>query len=150
MTLDVMRQPDICLLQPPRYLRATVGTTLSVGCVPLLILLVAFLSVRGTAIEASEAQGFAVISGAVLFSVCFTAIAFPAVAHYLHGQNKLSRTYFYRTVFVLLALVSLLFCALWALAVEGDLGLLLMAPGLFVAASLITLPFRSLWLRLAQ
>lgn len=143
-----MRQPDTYLSQPPRYIRATVGTTLAVMATPLLLLVATILSVRST--EASEAQGFAVIAAVVLFSVCFTAIAFPAVARHLYSRNKLSRSHFYRAVFILLALVSFVFCALWALAVEGDWGFLFMAPGLFVAASLIALPFRSLWLRLAQ
>jgi hypothetical protein len=145
-----MRQPDTYLTQPPRYFRATVGTTLAAMAAPLFLFVVAILSVRGTAIEASEAQGFAVMAAAVFYSVCFTAIAFPTVARYLHSRNKLSRSRFYRSLFILLALVSFLFCALWAAAVEGDWVFLFMAPGLFVAASLIALPFRSLWLRLAQ
>ena len=150
LTSNVMRQPDTVLTQPLRYFRATVGTTLAVLVVPALLLLAAIFSVQGTAIEASEAQGFAVIGGAVLFSTGFTAFAFPAVARYLHSRNKLSRSLFYRAVFILLALVSFLFCGLWALTVEEDWGFLFMAPGLFVTASLIALPFRSLWLRLAQ
>lgn len=150
ISTSVMHQPDILLTQPLRHLRATVGTTLVVLALPALLMLAGILSVRGTAIEASEAQGFAVISVAVLFSAIFTAIVFPAVARNLHSRNKLSRSRFYRAVFFLLAIVSFLFCAAWALAVERDWGFLFMAPGLFVVASLVVLPFRPLWLRLAQ
>ena len=113
-------------------------------------MLAGVLSVQGTDIEASEAQGFAVISVAVLFSVIFTAIVFPAVARYLHSRNKLSGSRFYRAVFFLLAIVSFIFCAVWALVIEKDWRFLVMAPGLFVVASLVALPFRPLWLRLAQ
>src|SRR3989338_9681470 len=100
-----MRQPDTLLTQPPRYFRATVATTLAVLVVPVLLLLAGILSVQGTAIEASEAQGFAVFGVAALFSAFFTAIAFPAAARYLHSRNKLSHARFYRAVFILLALV---------------------------------------------
>lgn len=148
--INVMRQSDTLLSQPPRHFRATVGTTVAVLVGPMLLLLGGILSVQGTIIEASEVQGFAVIATAVLFSACFTAIAFPSVARYLHSRSKFSRSHFYRAVFSLLALVSFLFCALWALAVGGDWGFLFMAPALFVAGCIIALPFRSLWLRLAQ
>jgi hypothetical protein len=52
-----MPQPDFPEHQTPRYLRASIGATLATAVLPFLFVILGF----NTAIEASEAQGVALM-----------------------------------------------------------------------------------------
>lgn len=144
--LYVMPQPDFPEHQTPRYFRASIGATLATAVLPSLFVILGL----NTAIEASEAQGVVLMLLIGGFSVCFTAIAFPLSAMYLHRHGHLRQSKFNSLLFRSLAIISILFCLFISFAVIGSSDFVFMAPLLFVASCILSLPFRSLWYRLAQ
>ncbi len=119
---------------------------MATAVLPSLLVILGF----NNAIEASEAQGALLMLVIATFSICFTAIAFPLSAMYLHSHGYLQQSKFNNLLFVSLAVISILFCFLISLAVIGSWEFVFMAPLLFVATCIFSLPFRSFWYKLAQ
>lgn len=85
----------------------------------------------------------------LLAAITFVAIAFPFSAWHLYKRQGLTRQRFYKTLFMLLAVASLLPAALLA-AIGFGASAFLLTPANFAILAILTLPFRPLWLKIAQ
>lgn len=134
----------------PRYLKATVVSTLAAAVVPAVLIAIVLLDLMsGPPVEASEAQGGLIILVHLLTSILFVAVAFPLVSWLLCRRAGLTRHRFYRAVFMALVGVALVPGAVLAVVGFGVWAFVL-APASFAALALLSLPARSLWWRLAQ
>lgn len=134
----------------PRYLRATVVSTLAAAILPVVLFVIGYIDIQsGPPVEASEAQGALIILIHLVASVLFVAVGFPLVGWLLARDANLTQHRFYRAVFVALVAVSLVPAALLAIVGFG-LWAFVLAPASFAALSLLSLPVRPLWWRLAH
>ncbi|WP_404355662.1 hypothetical protein [Methylotuvimicrobium sp. KM1] len=137
-------------LPAPRYLRATAISTLAASVIPAALMIYAAYDIQhGPPVEASEAQGSAIILAHLLAAILFVAIAFPFAGWLLCKRQALTRQRFYRTSFLLLTAAALLPAALLA-SIGFGLSAFLFAPASFAVVAFLALPFRPLWFKLAQ
>ena len=134
----------------PRYLRATVVSTLTAATLPVVLIIIGYIDMQsGLPIEASEAQGALIILVHLVASVLFVAVGFPLVGWLLVRDANFTQHRFYRAVFVALIAVSFVPAALLAIVGFG-LWAFILSPASFAALSLLSLPVRPLWWRLAH
>ena len=134
----------------PRYLRATVFTGLAAAAIPVSISAIGIYSMsEGSPVEASEAQGSVIFIAHFIVAVLFVVAAYPGVAWLLHRRGALSKERFYKWLFI--STLGAAFIPAVVLAGVGfGAGALFLVPISFVLIGLLSLPFRSLWLRLAS
>ena len=150
LNAGVMSQDRASALRAPRYLRATAISTLAASIIPAALIVYAAYDIQhGPPVEASEAQGLAIILAHLLAAIAFVALAFPFSGWLLCRKQALTRQRFYKTLFLLLAVAALSPAALLAFIGFG-LGAFFLAPASFAVMALFALPFRPLWFRLAQ
>lgn len=131
---------------PPRYLRATLVSTLAAVLVAVAIVAMGFLQPPE---EASEAQGAFIVLTHQVVALLFICVAFPIAGWRLYHRGMLTGRRFYKTLLLALIGVSLLPAAALALVGFGIRALGL-APLSFAALAVLSLPFSPLWLRLAR
>lgn len=144
-----MPRDKTCTSPAPRYLRATAISTLAASAIPAAFMLYAIYDVQhGPPVDASEAQGLAMILAYLLAAIAFVAIAFPLVGWHLYKRQGLTRQRFYKALFVMLAVASLIPAALLA-AMGFGASAFVLAPASFTILATLTLPLRPLWLKVA-
>ena len=138
----------------PKYVRATVFTSLAVATLPTAFLVLAYmdyLSPNWDPVGDSGAvQGFMVIFLAAAMAVGYAATAFPAAARRLFRVQKLRVGTLLGLLAAWLIVASLVFATAASLLVGGLSLLVPLAVIFFVAASVLCLPFTPLWLWLAK
>lgn len=145
-----MHQGDMTIASHPRYLRATVGAGFAASLVPIACAAVSIYSISaGPPISGPEVQGGAILAAHFVVAVFFVLTAYPGLAWLLHRRGLLTRPRFYKWLFVSLIPVSVLPTALLASVGFGAEAFVLV-PASFALIALLALPFRGLWLRLAQ
>lgn len=144
-----MPQDKTCASPVPRYLRATAVSALAASAIPAAFMLYAIYDIQhGPPVDASEAQGLAMILAHLLAAIAFVAIAFPLVGCHLYKRQRLTRQRFYKALFMLLAVASLIPAALLA-AMGFGVSAFVLAPASFAILATLTLPLRPLWLKVA-
>jgi hypothetical protein len=134
----------------PRYVRATAISVVAAAAIPIAIVALAAVEVwRGPPVEGSEAQGAFIFLAHATVAVLFVALAYPVAAWSLHRKAALTRKRFYRVLFLSTIAVAFLPAALLA-AIGFGFNAFVLVPASFAAIALLSLPFRSLWFRLAQ
>jgi hypothetical protein len=128
----------------PRYLRATLWTTLAVAVTPAVP-----CALSWPYWDVPSMVFYAVV---VVAALAYAAVAFPAAARHLHRRQRLNGRSFAITLATWLVVVSVAFTAVVAVLTSNlSPSFMLLLPFLMVAAiSLLTLPFEPLWLRLAR
>jgi hypothetical protein len=138
----------------PRYTRATAGTMLAVATLPTAFLVLAYMDYRSSNWDpqgdSGAVQGFMVIFLAAVMSIGYVAVAFPAAARRLHRLEKLRVASLVGLLAAWLIVASLVFATAASLLVGGLTLIFPLAVILYVAASMLSLPFAPLWLWLAK
>jgi len=139
---------------PPRYVRATLGTSVAIALLPGLLLWSGYTDYHSPGwdpnSDSGAVQGFVFFGIAAAMAFAFALVAFPAAAKFLHTRGRLLRFHFFKLLVAWLAALSVVL----GLAVGGMLGSFVMffpvSLMFFFIASLLVLPFAALWLRLAS
>ena len=145
-----MHHDEMPMTLPPRYVRATIISTVASAIVPVTLLVLGWLDMsEGTPLTGAEAQGGVVLFVHAVVAAMFVAIAYPLVVWLLFRSQSLSKRRFYRILFVVLIGVSLVpACVLAVVGFGWDAFFLV--PASFVLVGLLALPFRPVWFRFAQ
>ncbi|MGA0572873.1 hypothetical protein ACO2Q9_19325 [Variovorax sp. VNK109] len=141
-------------VETPRYVRATLLTTLAVVALPLVFFSAAYWDYQSAAWDPTDdsgaVQGYAVLFFIAALAVLYVALAFPIVGLALHRANRLVAEPFIRSLGKLLAAISVLAGIILAVAF-GDFRIAIPAAFLICyAVAILSWPFAHLWLWIAR